>query len=738
MTKTGIEAGANERIEAGSRVRVLLPLAIPLVLDYLAGDDPLMPGQFVWVTLSGKKRVGVVWGPSQETSPAVAKLKVVGPLLQVPALSPEHCDFIDWVANYTLANPGAVLRMTMNTPDALVAPPTGTRYIRGGDDPAKMTHEREALLEKLVDQMPRSVKELSLLGGVGEGVVRGLIKLGTLTGVEINLERPCKTPDPSHFRPQLSHEQQVAADFITLAVQNRSFGPILLDGVTGSGKTEVYFEAIAAALAAGSDAQILVLLPEIALTSQWLGRFEARFGVAPVEWHSDLSGAERRRSWRAVHEGRARVVVGARSALFLPFEALALIIVDEEHDPSFKQEEGVIYHARDMAVVRAKLAQVPIILASATPSFETYVNAIEGKYAHLILKERHGVAKLPRIEAIDLRIDPPPAGRWIAPPLEAAMSETLGRGEQVMLFLNRRGYAPLTLCRHCGERIDCPNCSAWLVEHRTRAGLECHHCGHHLNKPETCPECGEVDSLAACGPGVERIEEEVVALFPKAKVMVMTSDTATGPKIVAGLVSRIHSGEVDIVIGTQIITKGYHFPGMTLVGVVDADLGLKGADLRAAERSYQQLTQVAGRAGREEKEGLVLLQTYMPDHPVAAALLAGDVDAFRTHELEARKNAVVPPFGRMAGLILSCTNEREAFAAARHLAAGAPKGHNNLMILGPAPAPLFRLRGMYRYRLLVMAPSGFPLQQMIRKWVHKAGKLGEARLRIDIDPQSFQ
>ncbi len=508
----------------------------------------------------------------------------------------------------------------------------------------------------------------------------------------------------------------------------------VLDGVNGAGKTEVYFAAIARALEAGR--QVLVLLPEIALSAQWLARFAARFGAEPAQWHSELTRAQRRDTWRAVADGAAHVVVGARSALFLPLPALGLIVVDEEHDASYKQEDGVVYHARDMAVVRARLEGVPVVLASATPSLETVVNVEAGRYRRLLLPDRHGVARLPRIEAVDMRGAALPAGRWLSPTLTTALVETLAADEQALLFLNRRGYAPLTLCRACGHRLGCPSCAAWLVEHRRFGRLQCHHCGHAESVPAACPSCGAEGRLAACGPGVERLAEEVAERFPDARQAVMASDTVTGPAAAAELVRRVAAHEVDLLIGTQIVTKGHHFPLLTLVGVVDADLGLGGGDLRAAERTYQALHQAAGRAGRGGRPGRALIQTYMPEHPVMRALSVGDRDSFLAHEADARRALAMPPFGRLAAVIVSATEAIAAEGVARALARCAPRGAG-VTVLGPAPAPLSLLRGRYRYRLLLKAPRAARVAPLVRDWLAQVKPLGGVRVQVDIDPYSF-
>jgi len=518
------------------------------------------------------------------------------------------------------------------------------------------------------------------------------------------------------------------------AVKAAEYRTTLLDGVTGAGKTEVYFEAIAATLRRGKQA--LVLVPEIALTSQWLERFEQRFGARPAQWHSDLGQALRRSTWRAVSQGKAPVVIGARSALFLPFPDLGLIVVDEEHETSFKQEEGVVYHARDMAVVRAHLAGVPIVLASATPSLETVVNVDNGRYSSLHLPVRHGGAELPEIDAVDMRGDGPPAGKWMSGAVIQRLRATMEAGQQAMLFLNRRGYAPLTLCRACGHRMECPHCSAWLVEHRRAGRLMCHHCGFATQLPDACPACEAEDKFAACGPGVERLAEEVAEIVPEARVAVMASDTITSPSAAAELVTKMTNREIDVLIGTQIVAKGHHFPLLTFVGVIDADLGLGGGDLRAAERTYQVLSQVAGRAGRAAHRGHVTLQTYMPDHPVMKALVAGDREGFVAQEKAARLEHSMPPFARLAGIIVSGEDERAVAQTAAALGRSSPRGED-VGVLGPAPAPLAILRGKHRQRLLMRARRGADIQAILRKWLSQTKPPNKVRVQVDIDPISF-
>ncbi len=715
-------------------VSVMLPLRLVGPYDYrLPEGSAVAPGAFVDVPLGPRRLVGVVWGAGGgDVDPA--KLRDIEAVRDVPPLSASLRSFIDWVASYTLAAPGAVLRMAMSVPAALEAPRPRAVVAKGDGDPGRMTPQRSAVLEAFekVGSVPQA--ELARAAGVGSSVVRGLIDAGALELVAQTAERAWPVPNAEQSGPSLSGAQAEAARVLAAQSDTSAFAVTLLDGVTGAGKTEVYFEAVAAALKAGR--QVLVMLPEISLGAQWLTRFEARFGVAPAEWHSDLRQSQRRETWRAVVQGRARVVVGARSALFLPYQDLGLIVVDEEHDASYKQEEGVIYNARDMAVVRGRIADFPVVLASATPSLETVSNVEAGRYARLHLPERHGGATMPDIKAIDMRATPPERGHWLSPPLVAALHETFAAGEQAMLFLNRRGYAPLTLCRACGHRLECPNCSAWLVEHRLAGDLRCHHCDYRQAVPTECPNCDAVETLVACGPGIERLAEEVAARFPDARAGVMTSDTVHGPAAAAEIVDAMLGGRLDLLIGTQMITKGHHFPALTLVGVVDADLGLSGGDLRAAERTYQLLFQVAGRAGRAERPGHVLLQTYEADHPVMAALVAGDRDQFVTTEMAARRRAAMPPFGRLAAIIVSGPDPDEAWAVATAMGRAAPRG-DGIEVLGPAPAPLSLIRGRYRYRLLVKGPRDRPLQPVLRPWLGADRLPSNVRVQVDVDPYSF-
>ena len=722
------------------RVSVLLPLPLAGAYDYRTLNGiALAPGDFVRVPLGRRSVTGVVWG-KDSGEVAEAKLKPVAERLPAPPLRPELRRFIDWVAQYNLAPPGAVLKMAMSVPAALQPPRAISAFVLSRASERALAAESEALtparhrvLEALAGGPAATSADLAKRAACGTSVVMGLAALGWLEAVELPPFLPPQ-PDWKLPGPALSPAQAMAAKDLAAKAERGGFSVTLLDGVTGSGKTEVYFDAISTALAAGKQA--LVLLPEISLSTQLLARFTKRFGAAPAEWHSDLGNASRRATWRQVAEGNARVVVGARSALFLPFRELGLIVVDEEHETSFKQEEGVIYHARDMAVVRASLAQIPIVLVSATPSLETTVNVEQQRYARLHLPARHGAAQLPEIRVVDLRRDKPERQRFLSPSLVRALEDTLKAGEQAMLFLNRRGYAPLTLCRECGFRLQCPNCTAWLIEHRQRGRLLCHHCGYTAPPPPQCPQCQATGSFAPCGPGVERLAEEVAARFPAARLQVMASDTLSGPRAMEELLERVERRDIDVLIGTQVMAKGHHFPMLTLVGVVDADLGLTGGDLRATERTYQLLHQVAGRAGRAERPGLVYLQTFMPEHPVMKALVSDDRDRFIAAEAGSRRAGGWPPFGRLAAIILSAPDADAADRAARDFALTAPH-LEGVEVLGPAPAPLEKLRGRHRRRFLVKAPRNANLQTVLRDWLARAKPPSSIRVQVDVDPYSF-
>ncbi len=722
------------------RLPVLLPVALDQTYDYLAPVDAEMPpGSFVVVPFGPQHRIGIVWdravGPPKPVDEKKLKAVITG--LDVPALPPLSLRFAEWVARYTLSPLGMVVRMMMGA-QAVFDPPKarmGVRLVEGAPVPPRLTPARKRALDVAADGLVRAKSALATEAACSTGVVDGLVAAGLLVEIAIPERRPPR-PDPAHRVVTFNDHQQRAVDTLRSAVDAANFSVSLIDGVTGSGKTEVYFEAVARVLERGH--QGLILLPEIALTGQFMSRFEGRFGCRPVEWHSALSGPERARVWKAAATGEARVVVGARSALFLPFVDLGLIVVDEEHDPGFKQDDRVHYQGRDMAVVRGNLGAIPVVLASATPSLESHVNARTGRYRHLLLPGRFSGVDLPEITPIDLRQTPPEKGRWLAPPLVTAIGETMANRRQTLLFLNRRGYAPLTLCRACGHRIECPQCTAWLVEHRFRRSLNCHHCGFSLPIPEKCPKCGAPESLVACGPGVERIAEEVQEVFPEARLALLSSDLIPGLTEMREVIQRIESGEVDIVIGTQMVAKGHHFPLLATVGVVDGDLGLaQGGDPRAAERTFQLLHQVTGRAGRSFAEGRGFIQTHLPEHPVMQAIIAGDREAFLEREIQQRQSALYPPYGRLAALVVSAREKALSEAYAREIVRRAPPSER-ISVFGPAEAPLAVVRGRHRWRILVKAPRELDIQNYLRAWLSEVPEpKGDLRLSVDIDPYSF-
>lgn len=716
-----------------SRVKVLFPLPLDTAYDYLADAD-LPAGTFVEAPLGGATATGVIW-PGEPDADAGRRLKSVARVLPAPPLAAAVIDFTEWVAGYAMVPRGAALRLVMRGGDALEPPQGSIAYRPTGIVPPRMTDaRRKALRAAEAAPTPLPVREIAARSGAGEGVVRGLIGAGALRAVAIDPDPPFEAPDPDRPGRALSDSQKRAA--ATLCAGLAGGGAALLDGVTGSGKTEVYFEAAARVLRADPSAQVLILLPEIALTLPFLDRVKERFGAEPAAWHSDLTHAARRRVWRRVNDGGARLVIGARSALFLPYRNLSLIIVDEEHEAAYKQEEGLIYQARDLAVARGARGAFPVILASATPSLESAVNVEQGRYRLVRLGERYGAARLPRISLIDMRADGPENGRWLSPPLVAATAQRLGAGEQTLLFINRRGYAPLTLCRRCGHRMKSPMADTYLVEHRFENRLICHLTGFSMPKPAACPACKAVDALAACGPGVERIAEEAAQRWPAARRAVLSSDTAQSPARMRAILNAMAGGEIDILVATQMIAKGHHFPKLTLVGVVDADMALSGGDLRAAERTFQLLSQVAGRAGREDRPGAAMLQTYLPDAPVFRALQNGDRDAFLEAEARGRADLGFPPYGRLAAVILRASDEKLLRACGEAHRAALPPA-SGVRVFGPAPAPVYRIRGEARLRFLVKTRRDVHIQAFISAWLSAVRLPGAVRRTIDIDPYSF-
>ncbi len=719
-------------------VQVLVPLPIDKAYDYAVPEGwEVKAGDYVCVPLSGREVCGIVWDETPSANVKPSKIKEIIEIYNMPPLPQDQLEFIRRTADYYAAPLGSVLKMTISVPAGLqpAKPAKGYRISDSLDDVEglKLTPARRAVIDLMADGQIRRAAEIAQLAGCSAGVVKGLVQKNYLEEIEIHNPVPCKNPDFLKPGAELSEDQRAVADALAAELDTNKFKAGLLDGVTGAGKTEVYFEAIAKALK--QDKQVLLLLPEIALSNAFLKRFHDRFGCYPALWHSGLGASQRRLTWRGVAQGQSKVVVGARSALYLPYQNLGVIIVDEEHDSAYKQEEGVRYHARDMAILRAHLGAFPVVLVSATPSVETIHNIWQGRYEHWVLPARYGGANMPDIELADLREDKPESGSFIAPSVHEKLRETLEQGQQALLFLNRRGYAPLTLCRGCGHRMECPRCTAWLVEHQ-HSGLQCHHCGFQCRKPNTCPECAAEDTLVACGPGVERIAEEARLAYPDSRILILASDTAENQDHLRLMLEQIRRSEVDIIIGTQIVAKGHHFPNLTYVAVIDSDLGLQGGELRASERVYQLLHQVAGRAGREEKQGTVTLQTYMPDHAIMQALNVGGRDQFLEAELAQRESAGMPPFSRLVGVIVSSREESLALGAAKALGRCAPQSPQ-VQTLGPAPAPMARLRGRYRFRLLVRAEKQIHIQKTVREWLSSVKMPSTVKIAIDVDPQTF-
>lgn len=726
-----------EFYEPGALVSVLTTQPIDRFLDYKSPEGGCVLGACVEVPLGPRKVLGVVWGPGKGDFD-ITRIRPVTRVLDVAPMRDELRSFLERAGEYTLTPLSAMLRLATRAP-GLSNPPSMQKIFRLGEGtPPRMTDARTRVLETLREYggLSFTLREVSEMAGVTPSVVKGLVTSGAVREETAPRDIPYPTLDPSRPGKPLTQAQQEAADQLSAGVKSGQYGTTLLRGVTGSGKTEVYLEAVATCLAQGRQA--LVLLPEIALSAEFLVRVEHRFGARPAEWHSGVTMTERRRAWKMVGQGGAQLVVGARSALFLPFRDLGLIVVDEEHDTSYKQEDGVLYNARDMSVLRASIGGARVILASATPSLETWANADAGKYDRVDLQSRFGTAVLPNMRALDMRGEKMEPGRWISPSLLAAVQTRLSKGEQSLLFINRRGYAPVTLCRACGEQIACDHCDARMVEHRFQKRLVCHQCGETRPIPDACPSCKVEGKLAAVGPGVERLAEEVTALFPDARTAVLSSDLFSSARALKEAVGDIAAGGADIIIGTQLVAKGHNFPKLTLVGVVDADLGLQGSDLRAAERTFQLMRQVAGRAGRAEAPGEALLQTHQPDHPVIRAILNGAEEDFWSAEASARQAVGMPPYGRLAAVILSASDPQTAFAAGETLARNtqvleAVSGQ----VFGPAPAPIARIRGRHRVRMLVKAPRGVALQQAMAQWVGGLRADKDLRVAVDIDPQSF-
>ncbi len=731
MTSKSIQVTMNS--DSAQFADVLLPLALDTAYSYRVPEGmAIAVGSYVEVPLGPRAVIGVVWA----LRPAVAtnmKMRDLTQVFDMPPMTEAHRKFVDWLAAYYLEPAGNVLRMVLRVPSAFEGVRRNIAYRLGVVKPAKLTTQRARVLEVAASGLAMKASELAEAAGVGVSVVKALVSAGALEAVALPAHRSFAEPDLNAGSHSLSKDQTAAAAALRQMVATRSHKVMLLDGVTGSGKTEVYFEAMAAALAAGK--QVLLLLPEIALTAPFIARVETRFGCEPAQWHSELRPRERERVWRGVAEGKARIVVGARSALFLPWARLGLIVVDEEHESAYKQDDGVPYHARDMAVLYGSVGKFPVVLSSATPSLESMVNVDRERYGVVKLKDRHGRPELPETTRIDMTREKLEPGTWLSTPLVNAVTDALAAGDQALLFLNRRGFAPLTLCRTCGHRLHCPQCAAAMVEHRFRRELMCHHCGHKEPTPKACPSCGDVGSLVPVGPGIERLAEEVAVKFPDARIAVLSSDLSRGVSL-RDTLRDVADGKFNLVLGTQLVAKGHHFPHLTLVGVVDADLALESSDPRAGERTWALLAQVAGRAGRGAKPGRALVQTYLPEHPLMKALITSDRDSYLNTEKQIRETAGLPPHGRLAALIISGTDASQTERFARSIANAAPLA-DGVTVLGPAPAPIAMVRGRHRWRLLVKATRDVNIQGFLREWLKEMKPKGALNLQVDVDPYNF-
>jgi primosomal protein N' (replication factor Y) len=732
-----IKHTSSQNFTDGELVSVLTTQPIDRLLDYKAPKEGVKLGSFVEVPLGPRKVIGVVWCEGKGDYDK-NKIRTISNRLDVPEMQPEMMEFLSRAGRYTLTPINGMLKLATRAPGLANPPSMKTVYIKGDAEVDRMTPARERVLNTLRDttDMQFTAKELTESAKVSISVIKGLVLQGAVLELESPRDLPYAQLDPFSPSQKLTFDQKAAGEILRKNIRLNEYNTTLLRGVTGSGKTEVYLEAVSECLSLGKQA--LILIPEIALTVEFLDRLKKRFGEKPAQWHSGVTMTEKRRCWRMVAEAKAQVVVGARSSLYLPFKNLGLIVVDEEHDISYKQEDGVLYSARDMAVMRASIEQASVVLASATPSLETWANADIGKYNRVDLTERFGDARIPEILAIDMRVQPMERNSWISPHLKNEVELRLERGEQSLLFLNRRGYAPITVCRKCGDQVGCEQCDARMVEHRFHGYLMCHQCGDTKEMPNVCPSCSEVDCLTAVGPGVERLAEEAQEKFPNSKISVLSSDMLISAQALKRRIKEIALGDADIIIGTQLVAKGHNFPLLTLVGVIDSDLALMGGDLRAAERTFQLMRQVAGRAGRADKKGIAFLQTHQPEHSVIKAILKGDEEEFWESEAQQRRLNNMPPFGRLAGIILKGPNLNDVFNLANDMVKNAHiLNLINAQIYGPAPAPIARVRGNHRVRILVKASKETMLQNSLMKWKNSFKIPKDIQVTIDIDPQSF-
>ncbi len=713
-------------------VDIAVGVSVNKTFHYRAPDElrgRLIPGSRVLVPFGSRRIPGTVIGFTQEA--AKTGLKSIIEIID-GALPPELITLARWMADYYLYPLGQTIEALI--PKAIArAKPRTKKYVRLLQQSAPpLRGAKQAALVGLLSESGE--RELGSLGAFSRATMKTLVEAGIIEIVERDAPGQAESPDftPSS-PPALMPEQAEAVRRINEAVSNKAFSVFLLHGVTGSGKTEVYLHAIARLAGSGSGA--IVLVPEIALTPQLLGRFRQRFGNRVAVLHSGLTDRERADEYRRILSGVVDVAIGARSAVFAPFKKVGLLIVDEEHENSYKQDEGLRYHARDTAVMRAKFQNAVAVLGSATPSLESYYNAKSGKYHYLHLSNRVDHRPMPEVAIVDVKTLPPSS--LYSPLLIEHIKQRLERNEQTLLLLNRRGFSSVLICRECGAAIKCPSCSVSLTFHKSEGKLKCHYCGFLTTPPDRCPTCSSIE-LKLLGSGTQRVEEELQALFPEARMKRMDSDTVKGRDAYDTLLQQVDRREVDILLGTQMVAKGHDFPAVTLVGVVDADTGLNLPDFRSAEKTFQLITQAAGRAGRGELGGEVIIQTMNPNHYSIRHSRTHDYEGFYNEEIAYRTELHYPPIGRIIKLEIKSVQESHAAEAAktaqnriRHLMRG-----KDTILLGPAPAPISRVRGQYRFHLLLLSQHRDKIKTLAIEGKNaveeKYGR--KCRVIIDVDP----
>ncbi len=714
---------------------IYLPLKLQKAYTYGFYDNQnIQIGDIVLVSLGNKNMYGIVSEIVDTIDFDASKLKfIIEKVQDIPSLSENLLLFLQKLSNYYVCNFGNVLKLAINV---------------AGFDFNKVEHlvglnplfnkkitinkGRANIIEALANKDYLEKKYLANIAGVSIGVINTLIKENFL---ELKTQSLYSNFQQNlYYQPlELSCDQQKISQDILNFYQDKKFAfcVSLLQGVPGAGKTEVYFEVLTQVLK--QNKQVLIMLPEIALSTQIMQRFEERFNVKPYVWHSGITKQVKKDAWVNAGTGNLKVIIGARSSLFLPFKNLGLIIVDEEHDSSYKQEEGVIYNARDMAVMRAKLHNIPIMLASATPSLESLHNAQKNKYQLFKLQGRFNKHQMPQFKVVDMREEALAKGHYVSKVFEKQIQENLNAKEQSLIFINKRGYCNTSLCKSCGEKVLCVNCDIPLVEHRQKNSLLCHYCGYSIAITKVCSSCeGEVISF---GFGIEKIFEEVQDKFKDAKIALLSSDTLTTHNKAVEMLEDINNNKYDILIGTQIISKGYHFPNLTFVGILDGDY-MYNLDLKSSEKSWQLLYQVSGRSGRGEKAGKVAIQTYNPNSSLIESLVSQNYENFIQNELNNRQNLNFPPFGKLAGVIVSSKNKVDLENYCKYLQQISPHSSNQYSILGPIDAPIAFLRGFYRKRFLVKTNINVNIQKLLKHWIDN-NNLYNIKLQIDVDPINF-